>query len=105
MRTVIASSFDFKIDAYGKAERSGQWKAPGREISGGLAFPGGGLQGRLGETPLDIVIVVIVRSNQCSIKQRGAGRPDPPRPLLPLPKCPPTRKEMSEDPTMKLRLG
>ncbi len=39
MRTVIASSFDFKID--GKAERSGQWKAPGRGVqTGALAFPG-----------------------------------------------------------------
>jgi hypothetical protein len=35
-------SFDFKIDAYGKAERSGTVEGPpGREISGALAFPGG----------------------------------------------------------------
>jgi hypothetical protein len=87
MRTVIASSFDFKIDAYGKAERSGQ----GRGVqTGALAFPTGGERWgnatghykRRGSA-MDIISVVAVRSNQCPIKQRGAGRPDPPRPLPP----------------------
>jgi hypothetical protein len=85
MRTVIASSFDFKID--GKAERSGQWKAPGRGVqTGALAFPGD-WRGRWGNAT-DIISVVAVRPNQCPIKLKGRRKAGPSAPLLPFPSVP-----------------
>jgi hypothetical protein len=67
-----------------------EWTEEGageRSPDRGLSVPQG-TGGDVGGTPLDIIRVVAVRSNQCPIKQRGAGRPDPPRPLLPFPSVP-----------------
>jgi hypothetical protein len=102
MRTVIASSFGFKID--GKAERSGQWKAPGRGVqTGALAFPGD-WRGRWGNATGHYKrrgSAIQPMPNQA----KGRRKAGPSAPLAPLPKCPHTRKEMSKNLTMKLRLG
>jgi hypothetical protein len=101
MRTVIAS-FDFKIGAYGNAERSGQWKAPGRGIPGALAFPGD-WRGRWGNATGHY------KRRGSAIQPmpdqaKGSKKAGPSAPLSPFPSVH-TRKEMSKSLTMKLRLG
>jgi hypothetical protein len=85
MRTVIASSFDFKID--GKAERSGQWKAPGRGVqTGALAFPGD-WRGRWGNATGHYKrrgSAIQPMPNQA----KGRRKAGPSAPLLPFPSVP-----------------